>query len=487
MDTKNRFHTAFTYWIVRAEHAAVVVVGTVLVLLHFGEVHWWRAFAAFWIIDLIGYLPGMIAYRRAKGGSIAHWYHHSYNIAHTYLVAGSGVALWIYLHGGLEWAMLAVPIHLSIDRGIFGNTLKPVELAFEPEDHSDEAVLRAMGRRDPQPTELPASPPDVESVVPDDILTEILTHPSGYLALSKRNAKFVVAGIPGFIAYRRQGKHLWMFGGIHAAAHDAGELLDRFLQFAVQSGRRVGAVQVQADQAELFASRGFTVNQMGTTYATSLADYSFSGGQKMQLRNKINHARRLGLKVVELGREVPRNAEWFAKLEQVSASWLAEKGKKELDFMIGELGDESDQHRRIFLALDAEEKPVAFISYVPVWGSDQPGYLHDLTRKVPDAAAGVMELCNATAIERFKQEGVKYLHFGFTPFIVDPQADGYGNRLVHRIIQALRKYGEKLYPADTQEAYKLKWGADMMRREYLAVRPVSPRAVLDLLLVTRSV
>ena len=487
MDTKNRFHTATTYWIVRAEHAVVMAVCTVLVLAHASEVNWWRAFGAFWIIDLVGYLPGMLAFRRSKNGTIGRWYHHTYNIAHTYLVTGACVAVWAYLHGSLEWAMLAVPFHLSIDRGIFGNTLKPVELSFEPQEHSDEIVLQALGRGGKQESVGLEPSPNGDAVIPNAVLTEVLTHPSGYLALSKRNAKFVIVGIPGFIAYRRQGKHLWIFGGVHAATQDAGELLDRFLKFAAQKRCRVGAVQVQANQAELFASRGFIVNQMGATYATALANYSFAGGQKMQLRNKINRARRSGLKVVELGREVPRTCEWFAKLAQISARWLEEKGKKELDFMIGELGDETNPHRRIFVALDANECPVAFISYVPVWGTDQPGYLHDLTRKVPDAPTGAMELCNATAIERFKQEGVQYLHFGFTPFIVDLQATGAASRLVHRIIQALRKYGQKLYPADSQEAYKLKWGADIIRREYLAVRPLSPRAVLDLLLLTRSV
>jgi lysylphosphatidylglycerol synthetase-like protein (DUF2156 family) len=98
-----------------------------------------------------------------------------------------------------------------------------------------------------------------------------------------------------------------------------------------------------------------------------------------------------------------------------------------------------------------------------------------------------MELCNATAIERFKQEGIQYLHFGFTPFIVDPQPAGRANRLVHWAINWLRKHGQKFYPCDSQEAYKLKWGADCIQREYLAVRPITPRAVFDLLSLTRSV
>ena len=86
--------------------------------------------------------------------------------------------------------------------------------------------------------------------------------------------------------------------------------------------------------------------------------------------------------------------------------------------MVGEIGGPDDHDRRIFLVLDAGEQPIAFISYVPVFGNERPGYLHDLTRRVPDAPSGTMELCNAEAIARLKAEGVKYLHFGFTPFII---------------------------------------------------------------------
>src|SRR5262249_14299630 len=157
MDNLNRFHTRTTFWIVRAEHIALLLVLSGLLVWRAGEVHWWRAVAAFWIIDIVGYLPGALAFRRSKDGRVPQVFYNAYNIAHTYLVAGSGVAVWAYLGGGLEWAMLAVPIHLSVDRGVFGNTLKPAELSFEPHEHSDETVLRALGRpAGPEPE--PVSP-----------------------------------------------------------------------------------------------------------------------------------------------------------------------------------------------------------------------------------------------------------------------------------------------------------------------------------------
>src|SRR5205823_10187960 len=156
-----------------------------------------------------------------------------------------------------------------------------------------------------------------EALVSRDILTDVLGHPSGYLALAGRNEVFVSRGIPGFVAYRKQGKHLWMFGGVHARPQHAGELLDRFLNFAARERLRPAAIQVRQDQVELFAGRGFTVNQLGSTFAVSLADFSMAGGPKMQLRNKIKRARNLGLKVVEIGKDVPRDPVWFQKLDEI--------------------------------------------------------------------------------------------------------------------------------------------------------------------------
>ena len=131
MDIKNPLHTTGTYRLARAEQLALLVACTVLIVWHRDEMNWWRAVAAFWSIDILGYLPGAIAYRRRGGGPIPAVYHYLYNFAHTYLVVGMGVALWA-LVSGPEWAMLAAPFHLAVDRGVFGNIFKPVALPFEP-------------------------------------------------------------------------------------------------------------------------------------------------------------------------------------------------------------------------------------------------------------------------------------------------------------------------------------------------------------------
>ena len=135
MDIKNRFHTASSFRWVRAENLALLGTLVVVLALHARQVRWERFALIFLAIDVIGYLPGAIAWRRqaqTPPSRIKPLYHHLYNVTHSYLTAGVIVAAWAALTGGLEWAMLALPIHLAGDRGLFGNTYKPLDLPFEP-------------------------------------------------------------------------------------------------------------------------------------------------------------------------------------------------------------------------------------------------------------------------------------------------------------------------------------------------------------------
>jgi len=313
-----------------------------------------------------------------------------------------------------------------------------------------------------------------------------IDHPSGFLALSPRNRRFEIRGVPGFIAYREQGRHLVLFGGVHAPAGARTPLLDGFIGEADRRGRRVIAVQVREAQRELFRQRGFTVNELGSSYALRLAAYSFAGTKRMSLRNKIKRARALGVRILEIGRELPSDAATFAQLSAISREWLAKKGKKELDFMIGEMGGPGDPERRIFAAVDGSDRMIGFITYVPAFG-ERPGFLHDLTRRTADAPAGCMELCNATAMERLAADGALYLHFGFTPFVLAGRDGPGASRLVSWVLRLLGRYGSFIYPARRQAEYKRKWLPDIVDPELVAFRPLSLRAIFDLLILTRSI
>jgi hypothetical protein len=126
--------TRTTSRLLRAEYGAALLGAIVVALVHLGRIRWPVFIGMFVYIDLIGYLPGAVAYRRSGGRDIWHGFHVLYNSTHSLLSAGAVAGAWCLVVRP-EWALLALPIHLCGDRAIFGNFLKPFGFAFEPVTH----------------------------------------------------------------------------------------------------------------------------------------------------------------------------------------------------------------------------------------------------------------------------------------------------------------------------------------------------------------
>jgi lysylphosphatidylglycerol synthetase-like protein (DUF2156 family) len=315
-------------------------------------------------------------------------------------------------------------------------------------------------------------------------LREGADNPSAFLALNTGNAHFTRPESPGFIAYREAGRFLIQFGGVFAPGPAREELLRAFLAHARTARRTVVAVQLQRDDAELYARCGFTVNQVGASYAVRLPGHSLRGTRFMKLRNKISKARRSGLEVAEVPYE-----EHADEIAAIDREWLRGKGRhtREIEFLIGECGGPVQRHRRLLIGrLDGAA--IGYISYAPVYGS-HPGWLHDLSRRRASAPPGVMEAVNLHAMETFRDEGAQWLHFGFTPFTgLSPEHEVTGaGALTGRLMRLLAERGERVYPAASQLAYKEKWAPELVLPEYLAFhgRAGLP-AVWRVLRVTRA-
>ena len=344
-------------------------------------------------------------------------------------------------------------------------------------------MLSRRSLRPAEPTS-PASRPEPGKVA--GILARRAENPSAFLALNDETCHFTVDGIDGVVAYRLAGRRtIVQFGGVFADPADQALLLAAFLDFAHVRRRKVVAVQLMRHDAELYSTYGFTVNQLGADYARELAGFSLRGKKHMQLRNKISRARRAGVSVVEA--DVDRLA---PQLDEIDRVWLRSKGRhvKELKLMVGQRGGPAQPSRRLFAALDEAGTVLAYVSFSPVYGT-QSGWLHDLSRRRPDAPPGVLELIVVTAIERFTAERASHLHFGFTPFTnlsSEHEVTG-ASRIAAHILRFLAKHGSAIYPAASQLAYKEKWGLDLMQPEYIDFQVgISLRRLWSLLRVTNA-
>ena len=158
MDSHNLFLTPATYRLLRLEYAAALAVAVVAAVAHLDDVRWPAFVALFAAIDLIGYVPGAVAWRRRRGQLGTRAFHVLYNTTHSFLTAGAVAGLWSLVLGA-EWALLALPIHLCGDRALFGNFLKPFGLSFEPQTHpAYEELVRSYDHhsRHPNPVTVAA-------------------------------------------------------------------------------------------------------------------------------------------------------------------------------------------------------------------------------------------------------------------------------------------------------------------------------------------
>lgn len=327
-----------------------------------------------------------------------------------------------------------------------------------------------------------------------DMLKRHGAHPSAFLATNSETLRYSMSPLDGLIAYRVAGKYLITACGIMAAPEDKEALLRSFLEMAAREQRRVIALQVLREDAQILARHGFTVNQLGCSYCLKLERFTLKGTRFIRLRNKISRARRSDVQVYEVSVDRACDRDLYDKVRRIDAAWLKSKGarKKELAFLIGELGDLVSldrQYKRLFVAEIANEI-VGYILYTPSYGT-YSGWMHDLTRRLPSAPPGVMELINYTALERFQAEGAGYLNFGFTPLTELDQVheiQGAYSACAARVLNLLSRYGAFIYPAQSQVQYKLKWYPDVVLPEHIAFQGgFTLTALWAVLRVTRAI
>jgi len=134
MDAVNTFDTRATYRALRAEYGLAALAAGYVLWRKRDQVRWPVAAGLFLYNDLIGYVPGAIAYRRSPDGRVPRRYYAAYNVMHSALLGSAVAATWARTRRP-EWALLAIPLHLGLDRGLFGNFLKPFSVPFEPRPH----------------------------------------------------------------------------------------------------------------------------------------------------------------------------------------------------------------------------------------------------------------------------------------------------------------------------------------------------------------
>ncbi|GHE48340.1 bifunctional lysylphosphatidylglycerol flippase/synthetase MprF [Streptomyces capitiformicae] len=316
-----------------------------------------------------------------------------------------------------------------------------------------------------------------------DSIAAYADHPSGFLAYNDGVEHFTSPSVAGVIAYRRRGDTVFTFGGPFAPAELRGALLAEFQQRVVGARQRLVAAQVRAADLDVFAGRDWTVNQLGSSYSIDLERFTLKGKALAKIRQNMARARREKVSV----REVPA-VDPPPELDEIDRTWLRDKGRhvKRMTFLVGERTGRGTPHRRLFVA-ERDRAVIGYVSYSPSYGS-RPGWLYDLTRRTPEASVGTIELINFAALQTFTEEGARWLHLGLTPFAGLGTEPGNASPPLTRMVRLISERGAFVYPARSQQAFKLKWAPQVVEPEYVAFRGgPRPSSLWQLFRITNAI
>ena len=94
------------------------------------QIDWLAYFVLFWIIDVLGYWPGVVMVKLGGSRRLPAVFTHLYNLMHSNFGALALTLAYALFWPGALASALAIPVHLGIDRGILANRLKRPEESF---------------------------------------------------------------------------------------------------------------------------------------------------------------------------------------------------------------------------------------------------------------------------------------------------------------------------------------------------------------------
>lgn len=144
MDNKNLFVSRNIYYYNRLDYIVLLISCLILIYYNWGDFNS-ISFILMLVWPELGFYPAAFWYffkSDSDNRSVPEIFYYIYNISHGVVANLSVILIWMYIADGFQWAMLAFPVHLGIDRGLFGLFYKSRKISFIPKEHPDYSVFK---------------------------------------------------------------------------------------------------------------------------------------------------------------------------------------------------------------------------------------------------------------------------------------------------------------------------------------------------------
>ncbi len=243
------------------------------------------------------------------------------------------------------------------------------------------------------------------------------SHCMAYTSLEPTMKYFVMEGV-GYIAYI-DFKH-WLWSRKERKIVLADPVCDPenfriILDSFIHKFHDVVFVQASRAFALVLDEAGYQTNIFGIETEIALPDFTLAGKQRAKLRQWQNKCKREGVVVIEKNIDEIEDQQ---AINQISESWLKNKGGSEYSFLVRPLRPTAEKDVRYFWAYQ-NDKLIAFATFDPIYRDGNiVGYYHNIDRFINNAPHGTSATIVLSALEVFKAEGVGALNLGMSPLFL---------------------------------------------------------------------
>lgn len=266
-------------------------------------------------------------------------------------------------------------------------------------------------------------------------LKEYGSHCMSFSALQSGIEYFDMPGI-GYIAYERKWGLRAVLSDPVCNEKDQETLIGEFLIEDIPTG----FAQVSEPVTQLLYEKfGYFSTQFGIESIIDLNQWNLKGKKKQVLRTSLNQATKRGIFVAENYNE--------DRLNQFSKEWMKTRklNSREIRFLIRPMDMGYQEGTRKFFAYQ-EDKLIGFIFFDPVYSNGHIiSYVPNISRFDRSFKQGIFYTIMISAMDIFKEEGIKQIHLGLSPFSVSDSSSHFESGFPKKMVRFLYQYGNRIY------------------------------------------
>jgi len=218
----------------------------------------------------------------------------------------------------------------------------------------------------------------------------------------------------------------------------------------------------QVDSDRDYRDLAFTLVPIGSEALIDTRTFELQGMERRDLRYSVKRCDKEGVRFSFMSGPEAMAAH-SQELHVVSGSWLQRRRGPELTYSLGTLSTLNDDDITVGLAVAANGRLEAFVSFLPV--PARRCWTLDLMRRRPDSVYGVMEALIVRSIEEGGRQGIDEVSLGVAPLVI-PVGDASG--AAERALRAMYWGLDRFERSRTLHQFKGKFSPCWEER-YLAV------------------